>query len=313
MAALETLRAKRKLLIAAIETAYGVDEVPTAAANSIETMDLVIQPVQGPTENRDIDRDELGRDLTFQTAPMVRITCKVSIAGAGAAGTVPAWGVLARAAGRSETVDPGVDVRYAMISEGFESASFWVHQDGHYYRALGARGSMRRRYQHKTLPYFEFDYMAQWLPAEAGAIPNAVLGAFRKPVPVNFVNTTGFAVHGVSPQMRSLQLDDAQQVEQIDVAGCREMSIEDREPGGQLVIEDTLVSDKDWDSAIVNSETGTLTLQHGQTAGNIVEEQLARVQLIDTQLGEEQKRQTRTMGLAQLPVDGDDESVLIVR
>ena len=75
------LRFARKTLLAVIEDLYGTEKVPTTAANSIETMDLRISPLEGETENRDIDRQALGNDLTFHTSVMRRLTFKTSLAG----------------------------------------------------------------------------------------------------------------------------------------------------------------------------------------------------------------------------------------
>ena len=166
----------------------------------------------------------------------------------------------------------------------------------------------------KGMPYFMFDMMGLFVQVAPQALPSDVdKSAFVQHVPVNATNTTGFSLHGVSPGLRSLTLTDGNQLEPIDIVGCKEVAIPDRAPAGSITIEETSAATKNWDTVITEHQTGALTIQHGQTAGNILEFQRPAVQLLQPNLGEDQKRVTRTMNLNPLPVDGDDEDLIIVR
>ena len=310
------LRFARKTLLAVIEDLYGTEKVPTTAANSIETMDLRISPLEGETENRDIDRQALGNDLTFHTSVMRRPTFKTSLAGSGAAGTPPPVSPLLRMCGRDEVINAGTDVRYLRASSGYDSGSLYANFDGNLYRLIGARGTFVENYNTKRLAFLEWTIDGLWLPVTSAALPTLILNNWQKPRAINYANTNGFELHGVtSACLRSLQLTEGNQVEHIDVVGCEEIAITDRAPAGSITIEEQLASTKNWDQAIRDSETGNLLIQHGQSAGHIIERQFPRVQLLQPDLGEEQKRATRSMGLNPLPSvsAGDDEDVMIFR
>jgi len=93
------LLARKKILLAKIESTYGTDSTPTGAANAIQTSDLSITPLAGPTVSRNLDRSVLGGDLQIQVGTFVELSFMVEMAGGGSIDTPAAYGPLLRACG----------------------------------------------------------------------------------------------------------------------------------------------------------------------------------------------------------------------
>lgn len=96
---------RKKMILAKLESSYAADPTPSASANSILTKDLQIQTFQGNTVDLNYDRPHLGGDKSIYTGPHTTLSFNVDLAGAGVAGTPPAYGPLLRACGFQEIVN----------------------------------------------------------------------------------------------------------------------------------------------------------------------------------------------------------------
>lgn len=90
------MKFRKKLLLAGVESSYGVDPGLTGASNAILTRDLAIQTFEGNTEDLTYDRPTMGGDKTIYTGPHTIITFTTDLAGSGMAGLAPAWSPLIR-------------------------------------------------------------------------------------------------------------------------------------------------------------------------------------------------------------------------
>ena len=93
------LKWRNKILLAKIETTYGVDAVPVAATNGILATDVKLQPMEGTDVSRDLDLPYFGAQGTIPNELNAKLSFKVELAPSGSAGTVPGWGPLLRACG----------------------------------------------------------------------------------------------------------------------------------------------------------------------------------------------------------------------
>jgi hypothetical protein len=104
------MRSVRKLLILAkIEATYGTDVLP-AGADAILVTNASLKPLEAEVIDRDFVRSYLGASGKIMAGDYAKLEFSVELAGAGAAGTAPKWGRLARACAMSETITAGVDV-----------------------------------------------------------------------------------------------------------------------------------------------------------------------------------------------------------
>lgn len=98
------LRLRVLSLLAKIEATYGIDSIPTGAANAILLAgNPTLTPMELTSVERDILRPFFGNAETLPSSIYGKIDFDVEAAGSGAAGTAPAWGVLLRGCGFSET------------------------------------------------------------------------------------------------------------------------------------------------------------------------------------------------------------------
>lgn len=98
------LLARKRVILAKIETTYGVDPTPTGAANAILLRNLSITPQEADLTDRDLVRPFIGRSEQLPAALRVMAEFEVEIAGAGTAGQAPGYGALLRACGFAETL-----------------------------------------------------------------------------------------------------------------------------------------------------------------------------------------------------------------
>lgn len=96
---------RKKVLLAKIETTYGVDAGDTGALNAILVRNLEVIPLDAEIVNRDLLRPFLGAQDQLIAAQKVQVTCEVELQGAGTAGSAAPYGPMLRGCGLSETLN----------------------------------------------------------------------------------------------------------------------------------------------------------------------------------------------------------------
>ncbi|WP_444932401.1 hypothetical protein ACJJIF_22000 (plasmid) [Microbulbifer sp. SSSA002] len=71
----------------------------------------------------------------------MEVTFNAELKGSGAAGTPPEIAPLLRACGLAETITAGTSVEYNLASEGHESITLYLYEDGSLYKLTGVRGT----------------------------------------------------------------------------------------------------------------------------------------------------------------------------
>lgn len=100
-----SLRLRVTSVLAKIEPVYGGDSGPTGALNAILLSGQpTLTPMQLTSVQRDLIRPYFGNAETLPTSIYGVLEMSVEAAGSGTPGVAPAWGVLLRMAGFSETI-----------------------------------------------------------------------------------------------------------------------------------------------------------------------------------------------------------------
>lgn len=190
------------LLLAKLETTYGTDPVPTAAANAIAARNVSIRPNPVLVE-RKVLRDSIS-GLPHSVAGVVMgLTFECEFRASGAAGTAPKLGPVHRACFQSETVVAITSVTYVPISAVPDSVTFYFYADGILFKFLGARGNERIVERARDHASFAFDFVGLYSAISDAAIPaGAVFDALIEP-PSAIALTLG----GYSPLLRSVEID----------------------------------------------------------------------------------------------------------
>lgn len=308
------LLGRKKIVLAKIETTYGTDPTPTGAANAILVRNLNLTPQDGDFVDRNLIRPYLGRSQQLPAAIRATLEFEVELAGSGAAGTAPGWGVLMRACAHSETIVASTSVTYSPISSSFESATIYFNVDGVLHKMTGARGTMEISLQVKNIPTIKFTLTGIYNTVTDTAAPTPTYTIFQTPLPVNNVNTTPFTLFGYSAVMSDLSMNQSGQVvHRTLVGGTEQVLFTDRQPQGSITIEATTVAAKDWWTSAKTAATGALSVTHGTVAGNKVTLAAPNVQLTKPTYTDLDGVQMLQMGMNYIPgSSGNDEYSILV-
>lgn len=307
---------KRKAtILAKIETTYGTDPTPSGAANAVLVSDLTINPMDMGTVSRDLIRPFFGNSEDLPTQVFAKLEFSCEVAGAGAAGDVPAWGPLLRACAFAETVNAGTDVQYTPVSDAIESVTLYANADGVLHKMTGARGTVSFELGNNKRPVMKFAFTGVFNTIADAAAPAVTLTGWKKPLAVTRANTPTFTVHGYAARMEDFTLDVANQVEPRSlVGGTEEVLITDRKPAGKIQIEAVKVADKDWWTSILAVTTGAVAFEHGLVAGNKVRFDMPAVQLIKPAYSDSQGVLMLSADLRVVPgASGNDEMVITAK
>jgi len=307
-----SLNFKQKLIAAKIEATYGTDATP-AGANAIVTRNLNVTPMESDKLQRNLDGSSLGNKGSALTNNRTKHDYEVELAGAGAAGTAPSYGLLFRASGFAEVINAAVDVQYNPVSGGFESVSEYLEQDGSLHNLLGGRGNVAFNINAGEYPFMKYDMTGFYVPPVAGNILNPVYTGFQAPVEVNNANTTAATFLGFAVIMKSLSLDMGNQVNYRNLVGQEAVVISDRAPSGTIVIEAPTLAQKDFFAAAAGNNTGALSVTHGTVAGNILVLDAPKVEIDAPTYSDDNGTLMMSIGFRPLPVAGNDEVKLTVK
>jgi hypothetical protein len=307
------LKLRRLGVLAKIETTYGTDSVPTGAANAVLLQDVTITPMEAEQIERTLIRSFLGANPVVLAAKRMRLQATVDLAGSGTAGTAPAYGPLLRACGMAETIVPATRVEYAPVSSGEESISLYANLDGIRHVGLGVRGTFSVLLETRNFSRLQFDFTGFFITPTAVALPASDYSAWREPRPVGFADTPVFTLDGYAAPMSGLTYAHGNTVSFRDLVNRQAIEITDRKPVANVTIEAPTLAAKDF-FALSNAQTPVvLALQQGTTAGNVVELDMPRVQVLNPAYADDEGNAMLAMELRPLPNAGNDELKITVR
>jgi len=264
------IRWKRKVLGVKEEGIYGVDSVPTSAANAILARNVELAFLELDYEERNIDTGYSGHQGEIIVGQRFVMSFEVELAGSSALGVAPGYAPLLKAAGAAQTLNVGVSVVYApAYPAAAVSASTYFWNDGKLYKGVGCLAEASLNFPRNRVPFYSFALEGLHVAPVDQAVPVPTLTAFKKPVPVNLANTTPMTLHGFAGKFSGLSMRFGNVLRYRNLPNSEAIRLLDRKSTGQCVLEDELLATKDW-PAIIKAETlGNLTVTHGP-AGNRV-------------------------------------------
>jgi hypothetical protein len=261
---------RKGLIIAAKESTYGTDASP-AGADAIKVLNISITPLQSDVVTREIIRPFLGNSEQLLANQRVELTFDVELTGSGAAGTAPAYGILLEACGMDVATVASTSVTYSPLSASFPSATIYYFNDQIRHKLTGARGSFTINAEVGQIPTISFTFMGIYNAPGDVTPPSTTYNDQADPVIFKEGNTTAFQLFSYAGCLQSFSMDLSNDMVYRELIGCtKEVLITNRAPNGTVVIEAPTITAKDYFSAAAGSDTGNLTFQHGQTAGNII-------------------------------------------
>lgn len=302
-----TEKFRQRAILAKLETVYGTDSTPDGAANAILVSEPTIRPLEGGVADRRLLYPELGASPVIHVGVHQIVEFGVELAGSGTAGTAPGWSPLIKACGFAETVTPTTKVEYEPATGGSDSVSLYFHIGGTLHKLLGARGSCRFVLPRNDVPRIMFAFTGLWADPAAVAQPTTVFTAFQTPLPVSNANTPTFGLHGYEAVMASLEINVGQQVVHRDMVNSESVIIADRQGSGRVTIEAPAIGTQNYFTTAKSNALGALQCVHGVTAGNIIQIDAPKVQILRPGYEDSDGIAMLSMDLVPTRDAGDDE------
>jgi hypothetical protein len=296
-----------KLVLCAVNGgAYGTDAAP-GSADAVKGFEFNVTPLQSTRVDDDQVQPWLGAGDSYLVGKHAEITFKVRASGAGAAGDVPPVGSLLRICGLSETVSAGVSVDYEPVSSGFEDGTLYFWRDNKRRVLTGVRGTVTFMAERSSVPYFEFALRGLYNKPTNVAFPTPDFSAWVKPVVAEPVNVGTWSFFGTQPIFNSLRLSFANDYPFVSRVNQERVDITGRAAEGELVMEEEDLATLDLEDLATSHTNGTLSFEHGKTAGNIVGVSAPKVQVMAPSEGESEGTAMQTAPLSLKPDAGNDE------
>ena len=304
---------RRRLILAKIETTYGTDSTPTGSSNAILVRNLEIQPLLAETVNRELVRPFLGQSDQLLSQTRVEVTFEVELAGSGTAGTAPAYGPVLRSCGLSETLVTSTSATYAPESSGFESSTIYYHQDGIRHKVTGCRGTFEVNCEVGQIPFISFTMTGIYNAPSDETLPTPTYANQATPLIFKEGNTVSFSAFSYAGCLMSYNFNIANDVIYRELVGCtKEILITNRAPNGTVVIEAPTIADKDFFAIATGTSTGSITFQHGTTAGNRVTMATAQSDLGNLTYSDQDGIQMLNMPFIAVPTSAGNNEMSLV-
>lgn len=213
----------------------------------------------------------------------------------------------------------GANATYLPVSTGFESLTLYYNVNGVRHKILGARGSFSLTQTAQERPALQFSYTGNFGGVADASEATPDYTGYQVPVPVNSTNTraliagkqTDGSATGV--QLQSFSLDLAGTVTHRMLVGSESVQFTDRKPAGDVVIEATTVTFKDWWTDVRTSVTAPLLIENGTVAGNTTAVVLPKAQLTDPTLSDSDGIAMLNLKVLALPLVANDELRIVVK
>lgn len=240
---------KKTLALLKPEATYGVDSVPTGAANAVKAFDMSITPLEMSPIQINAMASYFGAAVFLPGAAFSKCTFSVLLAGAGAAATSPAWGAAVVACAMSEgsgLVSPA-RVEYLPVSDLMKSASLYWYDDGLLHKLLGAMGTVTLSAKAGDVAKLTFSFTGLETTPTPAVNVAGVLTAWKDPVALKMGNVTditlgctyaaGVLTGGTAYNSSGLTLDWSNSVEFVPLLTTEEVVFSDRKIKGSMSVQ----------------------------------------------------------------------------
>ena len=306
---------RKTVVLAKIEASYGVDPVPTPAANALLVSDVDVKPT-GEAIQRNFIKSTLSQAQFIRGQRSVELSFKTELKGTGTRGVLPTtgWeGPLFRACGMSEVVTASTSIVYAPVSTGFESAALYVYRDGLFHKLLGCRGSFKITLEVGKYPVVDWKFNGLYA-SPADTTPAAQSFSAVSP---NTVLSAGLAIGGYAAICEKIELDINNTISarksMNSATGLVGYEITGRDPQGsfdpETVTEAVNPFWARWESAAAQAlAIGPI----GSASGNIISVAAPKLQFKDMSYGDRDGVLTYQVPFALAMNAGDDELTITI-
>jgi len=297
---------KKAIILAKVETTYGVDALPTPANNAMLAYELKYE-LTGEKKPRDPVKPWYGMYGGVNVYEGQKISFSVELKASGSAGVPPRIGALLRACNMAEVIAPGLSVAYNPLStqSTAESVTIYYYLDGKLYKLRGARGTFKSDFTVNEICKLDFEFTGLYEAPTTAALPTPT---FETGYPNIFANAY-FDYDSLFPIISKVSVDIGNVVNKRPNAnnarGVSEYFIGGREVKGSFDPEITPVIDY-W-NYFKNTEQIDIAFEVGSGAGKVCGWYLSQVILEPPALGERENILTQEIKFSAHPLAGNDE------
>ena len=306
-----TRHAKKILLLAEIESTYGVDASPTTN-DAMLIMSPSITPIAGDTISRELVRPYFGALPTQLTNKRVEISFAIDYAASGEAGTAPAYAKILRACGLAQTATT-TQVTYTPVSAEFESVTLYYYLDGALHAVTGTRGTFSLTYEAGANPLLNFTLTGMYNRPTTRTLPSASYPAFKDPLIAGTPNMAAFSVVGVASTAAcpsKIEFDLGTTIGNYNTLCDSSAIISAREATIKTTITAPVLATKNYYQAVETGDNNPFVLTHGVSAGQKITLHAPKAQLSELGHGENENVLQYELSLKLLPNAGNDEFYL---
>lgn len=315
---------RNTVILAKIESTYGVDPTPTEGANAILISDVNITPLNSQNVDRNLVRPYMGGSEQLIGPVSVEISFSVEFAGAGAAGTAAPYGPLLRACGFAETLSASVRAEYNLVTPVADSVTIYGFWDGAKHVIKGCRGSVSIDLTSGNRPLLQFKFTGLDGGITAASPSALTLTGFKTPLVVSEPNTgdvtlgctytaaTPTLTGGTGYPSQGLSIDLGNSVQYVPLLGGESVEITDRSVSGSFVLDLTAANEATFMTNVKANTLQAAGIMHGTTAGYKVMVFMPAVQLINPQKVNVNGKLMIGFDLRILPSSGNDELKIVV-
>lgn len=215
--------------------------------------------------------------------------------------------------GASSGYSIAASVGYKPVSSNFESATIYFNNDGVLHRVTGARGTFSLNCEVGQIPTIDFTMTGLYNAPTDTAAPAVTYANQATPQIFKAGNTNAFSIMDFSACLMSCSFDIANEIVYRELVGCtRAVTITNRAPAGEAMIEAPTIAEKDFFAIANNDTNGRLTLLHGTNAGNRVGMLASKIDIANPTYSDSDGIQMLNLPYVAIPTDVGNDEINIV-
>jgi len=306
------------------EATYGVDSVPTAAANALLVSNVSVTPINSNNVDRAIIRPFLGGSEQLVGTRYAQISFDLELVGAGTVATSPPWASAYKACANAETLVATFRADYLPISSNMPSVTIYHFDDGVRHTLTGARADVSVKFIQGETPKLSLSFQGLYSTPTAAALPTPTFTAWRTPQVVCDQNTgdlmfggthtTGTApviTGGTAYPSQGIEISFGNSVNFNPLLGGEDVQISQRDVTGKVTLDLSAAQEVTMMQNVESAALTTIGLSHGTVANQKVMLWLPSVQLTNPSKAEVNGKRLISFDLRVLPVSGNDEVRLV--
>ncbi|WKZ32925.1 MAG: phage tail tube protein [Thermodesulfobacteriota bacterium] len=302
-------KSKAVVLVKLEAGGYGVDPVPTAAANAILCSAPEVESLGRRIERANV-KPHYGAQTGFNIGEGVKVSFTTELKGSGALGVAPEIGPLLRACNFTETVTPDTQVDYDPNSDAStgESVTIYFYRHNILHKVSGCRGTFGVELKAGEYGNVKFDFTGLWQGPVDQNIPADPV--FNETDPAR-VLSAAFAIDGYAAVIENFKFDAGNEIARRNSAnaatGILEYFIKGRSIKGECDPEAVALATKNFWSMWETSAQVALSATVGSAAGNKCVITAPKVQLDVPKYGDRENILTYALPIIFTPDAGNDE------